>query len=371
MKNNSAKIENRPPGVGAPQIRLLQRLCDTFAVSGDEGSVRKIIKEQISAYADELKVDVMGNLLAVRKGTAPERLRVMIAAHMDEVGMMLTNEDEDGIFRFEAVGGLDARWLAGKPVYVGEDQLPGVIGFKPIHLSTSDETRQAVSISQLRIDMGQENGKRAKVGDRATFSTRFHRSGPSVFAKALDDRLGVATLIELFKHAPANIDLLAAFTVQEEVGLKGARVAAYTFDPHLAIVLDCTPANDLPVWDRGRCVGDDCLENTRYNTRLGAGPAIYIADRVTLSDPRLVRFLAQIAEKRDIPYQFRQPGGGGTDAGAIHKQRAGIPSVSVSVPGRYLHTPVSMIRLDDWKHTLSLIYAALENLTPEILSAER
>lgn len=367
----TTKIENSLPGVGNAQIRLLQRLCDAVAVSGDEASIRAIIKEQISAYADDLKVDVLGNILAVHKGNGEGRLRVMIAAHMDEVGVMLTSEEEDGIFRFEAVGGLDARWLAGKPVLVGKDQIPGVIGFKPVHLSSMDEIRQAVSISQLRIDIGQENGKRAKAGDRASFATRFKRTGPSVYAKALDDRLGVASLIELFKHAPTNIDLLAAFTVQEEVGLKGAKVAAYSFDPQLAIVLDCTPANDIPGWDRGRCVGDDCLENTRYNTRLGAGPAIYIADRATLSDPRLVRFLAKIAEERGIPYQFRQPGGGGTDAGAIHKQRAGIPSVSVSVPGRYLHTPVSMIRLDDWKHTLALIHTALETIGPEILSAER
>lgn len=371
MKKKTTKMNNRPSGVGNAQIRLLQRLCDMVAVSGDEGPIRAIIKEEINAYADELKVDVLGNLLAVRNGTGEDRLRVMIAAHMDEVGMMLTHEEEDGIFRFEAVGGLDARWLAGKPVLVGKDQVPGVIGFKPVHLSTMDEIRQSVTISQLRMDVGQENGKRPKAGDRATFATRFKRSGPSIYAKALDDRLGVASLIELFKHAPPNIDLLAAFTVQEEVGLKGAKVAAYHFDPQLAIVLDCTPANDLPHWDRGRCVGEDCLENTRYNTRLGAGPAIYIADRATLSDPRLVRFLAQVAEEREIPYQFRQPGGGGTDAGAIHKQRRGIPSVSVSVPGRYLHTPVSLIRLDDWKHTLALIFSALESINSNVLLAER
>lgn len=360
-----------PPGVSNSQIRLLQRLCDAVAVSGDEKAVRSIIKEQISSFADELNVDAVGNLLAIRKGSGENRLRVMIAAHMDEVGVMLTNQEEDGIFRFEAVGGLDARWLAGKAVWVGSDQLPGVIGYKPIHLSSADEIQQAVTIGQLRIDIGQENGKRVKPGDWAVFATHFRRVGPSVFAKALDDRLGVATLIELFKHAPSNIDLLAAFTVQEEVGLKGAKVAAYAFDPDLAIVLDCTPANDLPPWDRGSCVGENCSENTRYNTRLGSGPAIYIADRVTLSDPRLVRFLVKVANERNIPYQFRQPGGGGTDAGAIHKQRAGIPSVSISVPGRYLHTPISMIRLDDWKNSLALVHAALENLTPEIFSVER
>jgi endoglucanase len=179
----------------------------------------------------------------------------------------------------------------------------------------------------------------------------------------MDNRLGVATLIELVKHAPPHIDLLAAFTVQEENGLRGARVAAFAFNPSLAIVLDSTPAYDLPAWD-----GD---ENVRYNSRLGAGPAIYIADSGTLSDPRLVRHLMETAEVYGIPYQVRQPGGGGTDAGAIHRQREGIPSVSVSVPGRYHHSPASIVRLSDWQHTMTLVAAALFRLKPDVLAGER
>jgi endoglucanase len=141
-------------------------------------------------------------------------------------------------------------------------------------------------------------------------------------------------------------------------------VAAYTFDPQLAFVLDCTPAHDLPSWDSQE-------ENTRYNTHLGNGPAIYVADRDTISDPRLVRYLVQTAEAARLPYQLRQPGSGGTDAGAIHKQRTGIPSVSVSVPGRYIHTPVSIARLSDWKNTLALIYQALTHLPSDLFSTER
>ena len=175
--------------------------------------------------------------------------------------------------------------------------------------------------------------------------------------------MGVATLIELLKHAPPNIDLHAAFTVQEEVGLRGAQVAAYALDPDLAIVLDSTPANDLPSWDG--------QENTRYNTRLGAGPAIYIADGATLSDPRLVRLFMETAESVGIPYQIRQPGGGGTDAGAIHKQRAGIPSISVSVPGRYAHTAASIARLADWTNTLVLVHTVLCRISAELLASDR
>jgi len=145
--------------------------------------------------------------------------------------------------------------------------------------------------------------------------------------------------------------------------LRGARVAAYSFNPDIAIILDSTPAYDMPAWDVD--------ENVRYNTRLGGGPAIYVADSSTLSDPRLVRFLIDTAEAHGIPYQIRQPGGGGTDAGAVHKQRAGIPSVSVSVPGRYHHSPASIVRLSDWQHTWSLLSTALMNITPEVLAAER
>ncbi|MCX8026073.1 MAG: hypothetical protein N3A60_12805, partial [Thermanaerothrix sp.] len=154
-----------------------------------------------------------------------------------------------------------------------------------------------------------------------------------------------------------------AFTVQEEIGLRGARVAAYALNPDLAFALDATPANDLPTWDGS--------ENAAYNARLGYGPAIYVADGATLSDPRLVRFLLQIADAHRIPYQIRQPGGGGTDAGAIHRQRSGIPSASVSVPIRHAHSAVAIARLDDWANMLNLMLQTLQALTPDVLAPER
>jgi endoglucanase len=266
------------------------------------------------------------------------------------------------LFRFETVGGIDLRQLPGKAVLVGHDHLPGVIGARPIHLTTPDERKLKIPLDALRIDIGPGGGKVA-VGDRAAFATRFQRNDEVLLAKSLDDRLGVATLLELVKSPPAGIDLLAAFTVQEEIGLRGAKVAAYAFDPDLAIVLDATPAYDLPNWDNA--------ENTQYNTRLGSGPAIYIADSSTLSDPRLIRLLTETAELQGIPCQIRQPGGGGTDAGAIHRQRAGIPSISLSVPHRYSHTAVSIARLSDWENTLKLVHAALERITPSILASDR
>jgi endoglucanase len=352
----------RAPRVGAAELKLLERLSNASGVSGNEEAVRRIVLEEIRGLAD-VQVDALGNVLAVRAGRGPERSRVMLAAHMDEVGLMLTADDGDGFFRFELVGSLDERTLAGKPVWVGEKQHPGIIGAKPIHLTTAGERGNPLTADSLRIDLGPANGKKARPGDWATFATRFVRLGPSLRGKALDDRIGVATLITLLRHPPRGVDLLAAFTVQEEIGLRGARVAAYALQPDLAIALDCTPAMDQPAWD-GR-------ENTLYRSRLDSGPAVYVADGATFSDPRLVAHFQAVAETYAIPYQLRQPGGGGTDAGAIHKSGAGVPSLSVSVPGRYLHTPAAIVRLDDWKNAVALVHAALSHVDRAMLKGPR
>ncbi len=352
------------------QLKLLERLSNACAVSGDEGEVRKIILESIEGLADDIKVDALGNVLATKKAAAPKGSsrrrnkppKVMLAAHMDEVGFMLVNDDGEGLFRFETVGGMDPRQLPGKAVLVGKEHIPGVIGARPIHLTTAEERRRTIPLESLRIDVG-PGGTKARPGDRAAYATRFQRSGPALIGKALDNRMGVTLLIELLRDPPAGVDLLAAFTVQEEIGLSGARVAGYSLAPDLAIAVDSTPANDLPRWDG--------LESDFDNTRLGLGPAIYIADSATLSDPRLVRWLAGTGEAAKIPYQFRQPGGGGTDAGGIHRTRAGVPSLSVSIPHRYSHTASSIALVEDWKNSLALLKVALNRLTPELLAGER
>ncbi len=352
------------PEIGATQIEILEKLCNATAVSGDEHAVRQIVLEEIKLIADEVEVDALGNVLAKRFGRGDKPVRVMLAAHMDEIGFMIVKKHDDDLFEFVNVGGIDERQLPGKAVLVGRDQLPGVIGAKPIHMTTAKERKSKIDISNMRIDLGPGIGDKVKPGDRATFATRFEILGPSIRAKALDDRFGVAILIELLKHTPDTIDLLAAFTVQEEVGLRGARVAAYAFDPDMAIAIDSTPAYDLPPWDEAE-------ENARYNTRLDEGPAIYVMDRATIADRRIVSLLTETAELADIPYQFRQPGGGGTDAGAIHRVRSGVPSTSVSVPSRYAHTAASIARLDDWANTLRLLHTALGRVTPDLLAGER
>jgi len=339
------------------QIKLLERLCRAVAVSGDESEVRKIVLEEIKPHADEVKVDALGNVLAIREGRGKNRPRVMLDAHMDEVGFMLVHDEGEGLFEFKSIGGIDPRNLAGKQVVVGREHTTGVIGARPIHLTTAEERAHKIPEEALRIDLGP--GGKAEPGDRGTFAPNFRRVGPSIMSKSIDDRIGVATLIELIKAAPANIDLLAAFTVQEELGLRGAKVAAHYFNPDLAIAIDSTPAHDLPMQEQG--------ENTFYNTKLGEGPAIYLANSSTIDNPRLVRFLTETAQKAGITCQYRQPGGGGTDAGAIQSARGGVPVVSVSVPHRYTHSAISVARLEDWKDTLALLHAALRRITPALL----
>lgn len=355
-------ISTQTPGIGEPQLSLLEKLCNASAVSGDEGEVRAIVLEEVKDLG-EVKVDALGNVLVARTGNGDNRPRVMLDAHMDEVGFMLVNDEGEGLFRFDRVGGVDPRQLPGKPVLIGSEHIPGIIGARAIHLTTAEERKKTIPIDQLRIDIGPGGNSKVKVGDRAVFATRFTRLGESVYAKALDDRLGVATLIELLRHAPENIDLLAAFSVQEEIGGRGARVGAYYFHPDLAIAIDATPALDLPLWDDS--------ENAVYNSKLDGGPAIYVADRSTLSDPRLVQHFIQVASQKGIPFQVRQPGGGGTNAGAIHQSREGIPSISISVPERYPHTAGSIMRILDWENTLALILAGITSLTADLLAVPR
>jgi len=306
-------------------------------------------------------VDATGNLLVTRRGTGRRRLRLMLDAHMDEVGFMLVADDGDGVYQFQPVGGTDVRGLPGKQVVVGRKHTAGVIGLKPPHMSKAEELKRPVEIETLRVDLGL--GGKAKVGDRGTFAPNFERVGPSIMSKSLDNRLGVATLVELVKAAPRRLDLLAAFTAQEEIGSRGAEVAARSFRPDVAIVLDATAANDLPMQREG--------ENTRYNSKLGAGPAIYVADASTIADQRLVQFLSDTARRAKIPYQLRQPGGFGNNAGAIQRAVQGIPVVGVSVPHRYTHTAVSICRIQDWYDTFRLLVAALRNLRPEVLRTAR
>ncbi len=366
-KARTAKLAKTLPPTPAQTsaLELLRRLSEAVGVSGDEGAARKIIREAVTGLADEINVDTMGNLIAVKHGP-PRAPRVLLAAHLDEIGVMIVGVESDGLLKFEAVGGLDERILPGKPIWVGENKVPGVIGVKPIHLLKSSERESVLKIDALRIDVGATNregaNRLAKPGDRATFATQLVELGPTVCGKALDDRAGCAVLVEVLRGARSGypVELICAFTVQEEVGARGAKVAAFAAKADAAIVIDCTVANDLPPANP-----ED--ENFKYNTRLRHGPAIYISDRSTIYDKRLIKHFTTTAETKSIPYQIRQPGGGGTDASAIQRARAGVPTLSVSIPGRYLHSPAALMDAGDFHNTVKLIRAALENWDGKVL----
>lgn len=340
---------------------MLKQLSEAVGVSGDEGAVRVIIKEAIADHVDEMWVDNLGNLLAIKRGTGAVELRVLLDAHMDEVGMMITGIESDGTLRFKPVGGLDDRVMLGKTVVVGPKQLPGVIGGKPIHLLESGEHDLVVRVKEMRIDIGAANKDAAtgkvKIGDRATFATEFVDLGPTMMGKAFDDRVGCAVIIDLLQGDPFPFDLLVAFTVQEEVGVRGASVAAYRLEPDIAFALEGTLCDDLPKEDDVSPV-----------TELGKGPALSVMDRRTIADPRLVSFLASTAEKHGIPFQFRQVTGGGTDAGAIHLSRSGVPSAGISLPCRYIHAPAAICSKVDFENTIRLMRAALNDLTPAVIA---
>ena len=333
---------------------LLEKLSEAFGVSGCEDEVRGLIIEAIKDHVDEYNIDALGNLIALKRGAGESKLKVMLAAHMDEVGLMITHIEKDGSLRFRPVGGLDDRILLAKKVLIGEKRVPGVIGVKPIHLLKKEERQKVVKVEQMAIDIGatsrEEAEKVVKIGDYAAFATDFTELGKTVKGKAFDDRVGCAVLIELLKER-YPFDLYAAFTVQEEVGLRGAKVAAYAIEPDVAFVLEGTICDDMPK-----------KRDVSPTTELGKGPAITIMDRTFIADRRLVKLLVETAEELGIPYQFKQPVVGGTDAGAIHLSREGVPSATVAVPCRYIHSPASLLSLEDFENTVRLMKGALARL---------
>lgn len=335
---------------------LLKELSEAFGPSGNEVAVRRVLRQALEGHVDRVWVDALGNLHAEKGGTGKDRMGVLITAHMDEVGLMVVGHDEAGMLQVRPIGGIDPRILPGAQVWVGPERIPGVIGLKPVHLLEEGEAEKVAPIRQLVVDIGakgkEEAQKLAPVGTDAVFATRFQELGPTVMGKAFDDRAGCAVLAELVRGEPFPHDLHAVFTVQEEVGLRGARVAAYAARPDCAFALEGTVADDLPK-----------EKDVSPTTELGKGPAITVMDRTFIAHRWLVRLLVETAEQVGIPYQFKQPGVGGTDSGAIHLAREGIPCVTVAVPCRYIHSPVSLLNLADFENTVRLMGEALARLS--------
>lgn len=340
---------------------LLKTLSEASGVSGDEKDVRLLIRDLIKDHVDAWHVDGMGNLLATKKGTGASDLRVMVDAHMDEVGLIISDVDSNGGLKFEAVGGFDDRTLLGKVVQVGPKKVTGVIGVRAVHLLKASQRDSVIKRDSMRIDIGAKKRepalRKVNIGDRASFVTTYEELGETAIGKAFDNRAGCAALVELLRGEPYPFDLIAAFTVQEEVGLRGARAAAHLIKPDAALVFECTPAFDLPN-----------KNDVSPNVALGKGPSIYVMDNVTIQDPRLVAHIMRTAAEGNIPYQIRRPGGGGTNTAAIQRSHGGVPSATIALAGRYAHTPATMINLRDYEHVVALADGVLRQLTPELLA---
>lgn len=313
----------------------LKELCELNGVSGDEGEVRAFIEDKIRPYADDIHTDNMGNLIAFKKGA--NHKKIMLSAHMDEVGFIVSKITDDGYLKFQPVGGIDPRVVVAKKVTVGKDKIPGIIALKAIHLQKPDERGKTVPMSSLFIDIGASSKEDAKIslGDYVSFSTKYNQTGDKVKAKALDDRVGCSILIDLMKEKN-TYDTYFVFGVQEEVGLRGAEVYAYNIKPDIALVLEGTTCSDV--------YG---AKEHEYVTVCGGGAAVSFMDRSSIVSEKYHKWLYNTAKEENIPVQYKRTTMGGNDAGIIHRSKDGILTASLSVPCRYIHSPVSLASVSD------------------------
>lgn len=341
-------------------IKLLERLCKCDGISGDEEKVREIIIEEIMPYADSISVDNLGNLIVHKQGKNRAKSKLMLSAHMDEVGLMVTDITSDGYLKFDEVGGIDRRVLLGKSVTVGKNNINGVIGVKPIHLCKGEETARIPELSEMYIDIGADSREDAlnyiKYGDSINFVSEFTATAVSITSKALDDRFGCLVLIELIK-SELEYDMDFAFVVQEEVGLRGAKVAAYTVDSEFALVIETTTAADVPEIDENKQV-----------CNLSDGAVISVMDRRTIYDKEMIALAFDCAEKSNIKAQYKRAVAGGNDAGVIHSSRCGVRTLAVSLPCRYLHSSNCVVNKQDCENMLKLVSELAKNIAGGRLS---
>lgn len=336
-------------------MKLLKELCEAHGVPGNEDEVRKILERELSRFC-EVEVDAMGNLIA-RRGSGNRK--IMLAAHMDEIGLMVKHIDDKGFLRFTTLGGFYDPTLLNQRVYVHTRQgrMRGVIGSKPPHLMEKEEREKPVKYKDMFIDVGARDRKDAErlgvsVGDFITLERSFTALGRGfITGKAFDNRLGCYALVEAARSIQGDFTLYAVGTAQEEVGLKGARTSAYRINPDMAIVIDVTTTGDYPG-----------VKEEESTVKLGEGPVITIVDakgRGVITHPEVKELLCRTAEAHKIPYQLEVGEGGTTDATAIQLTREGVPSGVVSIPARYIHTPVSVASEKDIKNCIRLLTLAL------------
>lgn len=324
------------------QYDLLKRLTETYGPSGNEENIRNLIQEEIKDYVDEIKVDKMGNLIAIKKGIGT---KVMIASHMDEIGVIVTGIDENGFLRFANIGGVSPYVSLNQRVQFADGTI-GVVGME--HL---DEMKN-LKLEKMYIDIGAKNKeeamKKVNIGDVACFYRPFTTIGDSITAKALDDRIGCFIAIQSLKNMKdSSNELYFVFTVQEELGLRGAKTAAFGIDPDLGIAVDVTATGDTP-------------KAKPMAVSLGEGPAVKIKDNSLLTHPTVKNIMINTAKNNNIPYQLEVLEFGGTDSGAIHITRSGVPSGVLSIPCRYVHSPSEMVSKDDVENAILLLTKILE-----------
>lgn len=339
---------------------VLEKLSNAAGVSGFEENIRKIITEEVKGHVDEIETDNLGNLIMVKKGKADGK-KIMLAAHMDEIGLMVRHIDKEGFIKFSKIGGINDQMLLNQEVYIHTDngKVLGVLGSKPPHRMKASEKKKVIEYENMFIDIGAKDKEEAEkivnVGDVITIKREFSELRGSVVAgKAFDNRVGCLVLIEVMKRVKSDANIYAVGTVQEEVGLKGARTSAFKINPDLAIALDVTISGDHPG-----------IKEDEAPAKLGGGPAIILTDasgRGIITHPKVKKLLIETAEKEKIPYQLEVSEGGTTDATAIHLTREGIPTGVLSAPTRYIHTPVEVVDIDDIENTVKLLVAALEKV---------
>lgn len=328
-------------------LNLLKELCALSGVSSWEDEVREFIRAKAEPYADGIRVDPMGNLIVFKKGAKATGNKLLLSAHMDEVGLMITRIEEDGTLRFDSVGGIDRRVLLGKRVYVGEKRFPAVIGSKPIHLTSREERKSVPKMEDLYLDLGAESREEAEklvsLGDVAVFDPECVEFGNGMLkAKALDDRLGCAVMLKLLEEE-LPMDCTFVFSVQEEVGTRGAFGYAFSVQPEIALVVEGTTAADIPGTPEHMQV---CAP--------GKGPVVAFMDGGTIYDRGLFELMRTLAEENGISWQTKHMIAGGTDARTIQRSRAGVRVVGLAAALRNIHSPSSVGAIADFDNMLKL-----------------
>jgi putative aminopeptidase FrvX len=338
----------------------LEKLSNACGVAGRENEVRELMIQLMKPYADEIVVDKLENVIAIKKGKSPAP-KIMLAAHMDEVGLMVKTITKEGFLQFTKMGGIDDRILPAQKVTIFSRKraFPGIIGSKPPHIQKEDERKKVMAFDELFIDIGAESKEDAlalgvAVGDPVGFDIKYVQLGRDVvMGKAFDNRAGCVAMIETLKMLEkTDYTVCAVGTVQEEVGLRGAATAAFGVDPDLAIALDVTVAGDTPG-----------IREFDTSTKIGKGPALSISDSGLITHPKVLRWLLDSAEEEKIPYQIEAGLMGSTDAARIYLTRQGIPSGNISIATRYIHSPVSVLCLKDIENAAKLTVAAIQRIS--------